>query len=203
MSLPPTDVNLNLHMWRVQLQMRHWKAANQQGPPDISIYDFGWEINNGLPCPCVDNGPLGPSTLMNVISCRCRAKEKACKEAKCSCHHEKLSCTTYCLCAAVDEWLTLHQEGRKGWWDRYTPRTRQWYLRCRWYARRGVGVVTTGTTSWIILCSKFWFHSFSSFHYRLSSELCTTTGCLVCLLEMYLIKPKKISFCYLYFFYYL
>ena len=28
---------------------------------------------------------------MNVISCRCRAKDKACKEGNCSCYREKLT----------------------------------------------------------------------------------------------------------------
>ena len=39
---------------------------------------------------------------MNVISCRCRAEGKACKETNCSCHRVKLSCTMYCLCTAGD-----------------------------------------------------------------------------------------------------
>ena len=87
---PTNRVNQNLHIRHVQLQMRLWKATDQQGAPDISISYFGWEINGMLPCPCVNNGPPAPPTLMNVISCRCWAKEKACKEAKRSCHHEKL-----------------------------------------------------------------------------------------------------------------
>ena len=39
---------------------------------------------------------------MNVISCRCLAEGKACKEANCSCHRVKVSCTGYCHCTAGD-----------------------------------------------------------------------------------------------------
>ena len=37
MSLPPTDLNLFLHVKRAHLQMLLWKAADQLGPPDVSI----------------------------------------------------------------------------------------------------------------------------------------------------------------------
>ena len=88
---------------RAHLQMLLWKAADQQGPPDVSIADYGWKIDDGITCPSNDSGPPGPRLLMNVISCRCRAKDKACKEGKCSCYREKLSCTIYCICTAGDE----------------------------------------------------------------------------------------------------
>ena len=79
MLLPPTDTNLYLHVRRAHLQMLLWKAADQQGPPDVSIADYGWKIDDGITCPSIDSGPPGPPLLMNVISCRCRAKDKACK----------------------------------------------------------------------------------------------------------------------------
>ena len=91
MSLPPTDLNLFLHVKRAHLQMLLWKAADQLGPPDVSITAYGWEIQDGLICPSIYSGPPGPPLLMNVISCRCRAEGKACKETNCSCHRVKLS----------------------------------------------------------------------------------------------------------------
>ena len=102
MSLPPTDLNLFLHVKRAHLQMLLWKAADQLGPPDVSITEYGWEIQDGLICPSIYSGPPGPPLLMNVISCRCRAKGKAFKETNCSCHRVKLSCTMYCFCTAGD-----------------------------------------------------------------------------------------------------
>ena len=103
MLLPPTDTNLYLHVRRAHLQMLLWKAADQQEPPDVSIADYGWKIDDRITCPSIDSGPPGPPLLMNVISCRCRAKDKACNEGNCSCYREKLSCTIYCICTAGDE----------------------------------------------------------------------------------------------------
>ena len=98
MSLPPTYLNIFLHVKRAHLQMLLWKAADQLGPPNVSITKYGWEIQDGLICIVFP----GPALLMNVISCRCRAEGKACKEVDCSCHRVKLSCTIYCLCTAGD-----------------------------------------------------------------------------------------------------
>ena len=91
MLLPPTDTNLYLHVRRAHLQMLLWKAADQQGPRDVYIAYSGWKIDNGITCLNTDSGPPGPPLLMNVISCRCRAKDKACKEGNCSCYREKLT----------------------------------------------------------------------------------------------------------------
>ena len=102
MSLPPTDLNLFLHVKRTHLEMLLWKAADQLGPPDVSITEYGWEIQDGLICPSIYSGPPGPPLLMSEISCRCRAEGKAGKETNCSCHRVKLSCTMYCLCTAGD-----------------------------------------------------------------------------------------------------
>ena len=96
--LPSTDLNLFLHVKRAHLQMLLWKPADQLGPPDVSITEYGWEIQDGLICPSIYSGPPGPPLLMNVISCR--AEGNACKETNCSCHRVKLSCTMYCLCTA-------------------------------------------------------------------------------------------------------
>ena len=89
MLLPPTGTHLYLHVRCAHLQMLLWKATDQQGHPDVSI--------DGITCPSIDSGPPGPPLLMNVISCRCQAKDKACKEGNCSCYREKL-CTIYCIC---------------------------------------------------------------------------------------------------------
>ena len=103
MLLPPTDTNLYLHVRRAHLQMLLWKAVVHQGPPDVYIADYGWKIDDGITCPSTDSGPPGPPLLMNVISCRCLAKDKACKEGNCSCYREIFSCTIYCICTAGDE----------------------------------------------------------------------------------------------------
>ena len=41
MLLPPTDTNLYPHLRRAHLQMLLWEAADQQGPPDVCIAQYG------------------------------------------------------------------------------------------------------------------------------------------------------------------
>ena len=96
----------NIYIQRLVLKytiMKSFKLVDQQGPPDVYIADYGWKIDDGILCPSTDSGPPGPPLLVNVISCRCRAKDKACKEGNFSCYREKLSCTIYCICTAGDE----------------------------------------------------------------------------------------------------
>ena len=51
MSLPPTDLNLFVH---VHFQMLLWKAADYLGPLDVSISEYGREIKDGIICPSID-----------------------------------------------------------------------------------------------------------------------------------------------------
>ena len=51
MSLPPTDLNLFVH---VHFQMLLWKAADYLGPLDVSITKYGREIKDGIICPSID-----------------------------------------------------------------------------------------------------------------------------------------------------
>ena len=45
MSLPPTDLNLFVH---VHFQILLWKAAGYLGPLDVSISEYGREIKDGI-----------------------------------------------------------------------------------------------------------------------------------------------------------
>ena len=102
MELPPTETNLLLHIKRAHLQVMLWKAADQQGPPQVDITQFGWDLKDGVPCPSFDSGPPAPVGLIDVISCGCRTIGKPCSTEVCSCHHNNLSCTIYCNCSAED-----------------------------------------------------------------------------------------------------
>ena len=53
MLLPPRDTNLYLHVRRAHLQMLLWKATDQQGPPDVSISEYDWKIDDGITCPSI------------------------------------------------------------------------------------------------------------------------------------------------------
>ena len=78
MALPPTETNLYLYVRRAHLQTMLWKAADQQGPPNVDITTFGWELTEGIPSPCIVTGLHAPQCLIDVINCACKAQGKAC-----------------------------------------------------------------------------------------------------------------------------
>jgi hypothetical protein len=105
MALPPKSTNLLQHVLQAHLQVMLWKAADHQAPPDESadITHFGWEIRDGIPVPLIAQGDPAPPELIDVIQCQCRAQGKKCStEAKCGCHKEHLSCTSYCNCSGEE-----------------------------------------------------------------------------------------------------
>ena len=80
-----------------------WEASDQQGPPNVDITKFGWEVTEGIPSPCIATGLHAPQGLIDVINCGCKAEGKACStERSCSCHKNNMSCIVYCTCSAVD-----------------------------------------------------------------------------------------------------
>ena len=54
MYLPPTDIHLYLHVQRAHLQMLLWKAAYQQGPPDVDILEYSRKNKKGILCPSIE-----------------------------------------------------------------------------------------------------------------------------------------------------
>ena len=50
MALPSTDCNLDFHVMRAHLQMKLWKAADKQGPPNLDITKYRWTITFFLNC---------------------------------------------------------------------------------------------------------------------------------------------------------
>ena len=44
MLLPPSDLNHYLHVKRAHLHMLPRKEADQLGPPEVSISEYGWEL---------------------------------------------------------------------------------------------------------------------------------------------------------------
>ena len=87
-----------------------WKAANQQVPPveTSDITNFGWKFEDGLPVPVIDEGIPAPPELTEVIRCACKAQDKKCGKETCSCHKDKLSCTSYCNCADGGDCFNPH-----------------------------------------------------------------------------------------------
>ena len=102
MALPPTDANLFLHVQRAYLQMILWKVADQPGPPTIDIGKFGWNVKEKTSSPAIATIPPAPPSLIDILSCGCKAEGKACSYTTCSCHKSKISCSVYCMCGGVD-----------------------------------------------------------------------------------------------------
>ena len=105
--LPPTECNAHLHGRRAHLQVLLWKAADRPNAPIVDITKFGWDIQKGpkegndVIMPSVATGPIAPPGLMDVISCRCKARQP-CASPKCSCKAAGLACTTYCFCQGCE-----------------------------------------------------------------------------------------------------
>ncbi|MEE8115221.1 MAG: hypothetical protein V3T23_12820, partial [Nitrososphaerales archaeon] len=109
MALPPTEINLFLHILRAHLQTVLAKSADQQAPPELDITKYGWDIRDGIPVPATSATPPAPLDLMDVVRCGCKAEGKACSTASCSCHHAKISCTLYCTCGCSDKCFNPHK----------------------------------------------------------------------------------------------
>ena len=88
-----------------------WNAVDQDGPPNVNIENYGWEIKNGMPLPVEYNGPPAPPSIMNVIACGCNLNQ--CATNACSCRVAQASCTAYCKCDTGEDCkkeLTVHED---------------------------------------------------------------------------------------------
>ena len=71
---------------------RNEPVSDQQGPPNVDITKFGWEVTEGIPSPCIATGLHAPQGLIDVINCGCKAEGKACStDRSCSCHMNNMS----------------------------------------------------------------------------------------------------------------
>lgn len=109
MALPPTEINLHLHILRAHLQTLLAKAADQSGPPEVDLTDYGWERKDGLLLPAMSSSPPAPLELMEIIRCACKSQEKACSSTSCSCHSSRISCTLYCICGCSEKCCNPHK----------------------------------------------------------------------------------------------
>ena len=75
--------------WQYQLRMEIW----------------GWISS---PNPVVDEGIPASPEVREVIRCQCKAQDKKCSKETCSCHKDKLCCTSYCNCAGGNECFNPH-----------------------------------------------------------------------------------------------
>ncbi|KAI0222571.1 hypothetical protein LSAT2_026176, partial [Lamellibrachia satsuma] len=84
---------------RADVQAMLWKAADQQGAPNVDINNFGWDVNDGKPQPVTAKLPPAPPAIMKVLVCCCQA-ENPCARNTCSCRAANVSGTRYSKCEA-------------------------------------------------------------------------------------------------------
>lgn len=87
-SLPPTSAAARQHSFRAYLQVQQWKGN------DLSPTDWGWEVKRGRLVPITTDMPPAPESLINLISCNCRA---GCRRG-CGCRKTGIRCSAMCFC---------------------------------------------------------------------------------------------------------
>ena len=101
-SPPPTYGPLYQHILRAHLQVILWKSAEQNGPPDIDIYAYGWVNTAGKLVPRVGATEMTPADLHKVVACGC-VSVNACNKNIRSCRAGGLSCTLFCKCEGHED----------------------------------------------------------------------------------------------------
>ena len=99
-SLPPTNDSFRENVKRALYQLAIWLNADQANPPSIEAIDWGWcrnQFNNLIPVTsCAEQ--IAPNSLLEIISCNCKAQRDRCNGARCSCNANRLQCTKFCRC---------------------------------------------------------------------------------------------------------
>ena len=76
-----------------------WCAADSDGPPDLNITNFGWEMKDTKPepFPIAGSAAVAPASILKVVACSCKS-QPSCATNRCTCRAAGLPCTTYCKC---------------------------------------------------------------------------------------------------------
>ena len=106
-SLPPTYGPLYQHIPRAHLQVILWKSAEQNSPPDIDIYAYGWVNTAGKLVPRVGATEMAPADLPKVVACGCLSVDACSKNIR-SCRAGGLSCTSFCKCEGHEDCHNPH-----------------------------------------------------------------------------------------------
>ena len=97
--LPPTYESAIHHVRRAYYQTMTWCAADSDGPPDLNITNFGWEMKDTQPepFPIAGSAAVAPASILKVVACSCKS-QPSCATNRCTCRAAGLPCTTYCKC---------------------------------------------------------------------------------------------------------
>ena len=71
-SSGPSHLQMKIcHVLQAHLHAGIWNAVDQDGPPDVNIENYRWEVKNDMSLPVAYNGPPAPPSIMKVIACGC------------------------------------------------------------------------------------------------------------------------------------
>ena len=87
-SLPPTSAAAKQHSFRTYLTVQEWMGNSL--PPT----DWGWRSQEGSLAPLETDISVAPDTLLNMVSCGCKAD--GCSNMTCCCKKLGLFCTSMC-----------------------------------------------------------------------------------------------------------
>jgi len=86
-AFPPTSAAAKQHSYRTYLAVQEW-TGNYLQPTEL-----GWKLENNIFLPVETEHTIAPDTLLNMISCSCKANGCG---ATCICRKMRVHCSTLC-----------------------------------------------------------------------------------------------------------
>ena len=86
-SLPPTSSAAKFHSYRAYLTVQEWQENY------LSPAEWGWKVDAGGYVPIDNDRPIAPDSLLNLISCACKADGF---KSSCGCRKIGVLCSPLC-----------------------------------------------------------------------------------------------------------
>lgn len=93
-DLPPSTSVVIPHIQRAQYHLIKYKNCIIPHPQELVVEDYGYQIVENKIFPI-----LTPDVIMNVVKCACKS---GCKNNKCSCKLNSVTCSDLCGCIIFD-----------------------------------------------------------------------------------------------------
>ena len=87
-SLPPTSAAAKYHSYRAYYAVQEWLGNTG----DIAPVDWGWEVQDGMLSPVLNDEAVAPDNVLKIVSCGCQTD---CGK-RCKCRKAGLLCTAMC-----------------------------------------------------------------------------------------------------------
>lgn len=100
-SLPPTTEAFEQNVYRAHFQVSQWYSALSGDPPHLSVFNYGWEVDDAnkclIPRNVAEGVPYAPEKILKLVKCGC-ISQRPCKGTNCGCTGHQLPCTIFCVC---------------------------------------------------------------------------------------------------------